>query len=325
MARCKPAPSQARVSAPCRPEWRPRTQKPPPRRKDSNRDSTNAQSGSSSVHAPCASDGPGMGECSRAAGNTVLRNGKIVTMDRTKPSAEALAIRGDTILAVGSNQELQQHIGKSTQVIDLAGKLAIPGFIEGHGHLTGLGSARMSLNLMTVKNWDQVVSMVAESVTRAQPGDWILGRGWHQEKWDKKPAPNVEGFPTQESISKVSPNNPVLSLTPAATPPSPMRVPWRSPASTKTLPIRQGARSSGTRRAGPREFCARRRRGWSAKPWPRRAAGALPSRFKPRRARKSSWQSRSALRKASRVSRTQALPLPRSTCSRSWLRKASSA
>ena len=147
--------------------------------------------------------------CAQPA-DTVLRNGKIVTMDRTKPSAEALAIRGDTILAVGSNQEVQRHIGKSTQVIDLAGKLAIPGFIEGHGHLTGLGSARMSLNLMTVKNWDQVVSMVAESVTRAQPGDWILGRGWHQEKWDKKPAPNVEGFPTHESISKVSPNNPVL-------------------------------------------------------------------------------------------------------------------
>jgi predicted amidohydrolase YtcJ len=142
--------------------------------------------------------------------DTVLRNGKIVTMDRTKPSAEALAIRGDTILVVGSNQEVQGHIGKSTQVIDLAGKLAIPGFIEGHGHLTGLGSARMSLNLTTVKNWDQVVSMVAESVTRAQPGEWILGRGWHQEKWDKKPTPNVEGFPTHESISKVSPNNPVL-------------------------------------------------------------------------------------------------------------------
>ena len=207
----------------------------------------------------------------------ILRNGKIVTMDRTKPSAEALAIRGDTILAVGSNQEVQQHIGKSTQVIDLAGKLAIPGFIEGHGtDLTGLGSARMSLNLMTVKNWDQVVSMVAESVTRAQPGDWILGRGWHQEKWDKKPAPNVEGFPTQESISKVSPNNPVLLTEPAATPPSPMRAPWRSPASTKTLLIRQGARFSGTRRAGPREFCARRRRGWSAEPWPRRAVRRSP-------------------------------------------------
>jgi predicted amidohydrolase YtcJ len=142
--------------------------------------------------------------------DTVLRNGKIVTMDRSKPSAQALAIRGDTILAVGSNQEVQGHIGKSTQVIDLAGKLAIPGFIEGHGHLTGLGSARMNLNLMTVKNWDQVVSMVAESATRAQPGEWILGRGWHQEKWDKKPAPDVEGFPTHESISKVSPNNPVL-------------------------------------------------------------------------------------------------------------------
>jgi predicted amidohydrolase YtcJ len=142
--------------------------------------------------------------------DTVLRNGKVVTMDRSKPLAEALAIRGDTILAVGSNQKMQGHVGKSTQVIDLAGKLAIPGFIEGHGHLTSLGSAKLSLDLMTVKNWDQVVSMVAESVTRAQPGEWILGRGWHQEKWDKKPAPDVEGFPTHESISKVSPNNPVL-------------------------------------------------------------------------------------------------------------------
>jgi hypothetical protein len=67
----------------------------------------------------------------------------------------------------------------------------------------------LSLNLMKVKNWDEVIQMVADAVAKAKPGDWIVGRGWHQEKWDKTPEPNVEGFPTHEALSKVSPNNPV--------------------------------------------------------------------------------------------------------------------
>src|SRR2546427_10918363 len=64
----------------------------------------------------------------------VLRNGKIVTMDAAKPQAEAIAVRGDTIVALGSNREIEKFIGRSTKTIDLAGKLAVPGFIEGHGH-----------------------------------------------------------------------------------------------------------------------------------------------------------------------------------------------
>ncbi|MEX1275157.1 MAG: amidohydrolase [Bacteroidota bacterium] len=140
----------------------------------------------------------------------VLRNGKIVTVDDKKPEAEAVAIRGDLIVAVGSNDEIQRHIGPSTEVIDLEGKLAIPGFIEGHGHFMGIGQAKMNLNLMHVRDWDEVVSMVKEAAGKARPGEWILGRGWHQEKWDKRPQPAVEGFPTHESLSKVSPNNPVL-------------------------------------------------------------------------------------------------------------------
>ncbi len=140
----------------------------------------------------------------------VLRNGKIVTVDDEKPEAQALAARGDTIVAVGTNEEIQPYIGSATEVIDLEGRLAIPGFIESHGHFTGVGQAKMSLNLMHVKNWDEIVQMVAEAVTRAEPGEWIVGRGWHQEKWDRKPEPNVEGFPTHESLSKVSPDNPVL-------------------------------------------------------------------------------------------------------------------
>lgn len=140
----------------------------------------------------------------------VLTNGKIVTVDDTKPEAEALAVRGDVIIAVGSNKEIQPYIAEATKVLDLEGKLATPGFIDAHGHFTSIGQAKMRLDLMHVKNWDEIVAMVKEAVQKAQPGEWILGRGWHQEKWDKTPEPNVDGLPFHHSLSKVSPDNPVM-------------------------------------------------------------------------------------------------------------------
>src|SRR5205823_4373099 len=66
-----------------------------------------------------------------------------------------------------------------------------PGFIEGHGHFLGLGQSKMNLNLSGVRSWDEIVAMVAAAAREAKPGAWILGRGWHQEKWDKPPQPNV--------------------------------------------------------------------------------------------------------------------------------------
>jgi predicted amidohydrolase YtcJ len=140
----------------------------------------------------------------------VLRGGKIVTVDDSKPEAEAVAIRGGTFVAVGTNQEIEPYVGASTEVIELDGKLAIPGFIEGHGHFMGVGRAQMQLDLMGTKNWDEIVAMVAEAVEKAEPGEWIHGRGWHQEKWDKTPEPNVDGLPLHHSLSEVSPDNPVL-------------------------------------------------------------------------------------------------------------------
>lgn len=140
----------------------------------------------------------------------VLRNGRIVTVEDATPEAQALAVRGDTIVAVGTNDEIAAHVGPATNVIDLAGQLAVPGLIEGHGHFTGIGQAKMGLDLMAVKSWDEIVAMVADAVKQARPGQWIVGRGWHQEKWDAPPVPNVEGFPTHDAVSKVSPDNPVL-------------------------------------------------------------------------------------------------------------------
>jgi predicted amidohydrolase YtcJ len=140
----------------------------------------------------------------------VLRNGHIATVDDAKPQAQALAARGDTLVAVGTDAEIAPYIGPRTKVIDLQGRRAIPGFIEAHGHFTSVGDARIVLNLTRVKNWDEIVAMVKDAAAKARPGEWIRGRGWHQEKWDRRPEPAVEGFPTHQSLSAVSPNNPVV-------------------------------------------------------------------------------------------------------------------
>ena len=144
-----------------------------------------------------------------AQADLVLRNGKIVTMEAAHPTAQAIAVRGGMVLAVGSDADMKALTGPRTRVVDLSGKLAIPGFIEGHGHFMGVGQYKMNLNLRNARNWDEIVAMVADAAKKAPPGAWILGRGWHQSKWDKTPAPNVQGFPVHADLTKVSPNNPV--------------------------------------------------------------------------------------------------------------------
>lgn len=140
----------------------------------------------------------------------VLLGGKIVTMDAKQPAAEAVAVRGDRIVAVGTDKEISGLVGDATRVIQLKGRLAIPGFIEGHGHFVGLGQSMMMLDLRKAKSWDDIVKQVEEAALKATPGEWIIGRGWHQEKWDRKPEINVNGYPTHTALSRVSAKNPVL-------------------------------------------------------------------------------------------------------------------
>ena len=139
-----------------------------------------------------------------------LINGHVVTVDSAKPEAEAVAIAGDRILAVGTNEEIRRHIGASTRVMDVGGRLVIPGFIEGHGHLLGLGDTKRRLDLTTARTWDEIVARVAAAARSMPRGAWILGHGWHQEKWDRAAAPTVEGYPVHASLSAAVPNNPVL-------------------------------------------------------------------------------------------------------------------
>jgi predicted amidohydrolase YtcJ len=140
----------------------------------------------------------------------VLRNGTVVTVDESRPQAEAVAVANGRIVAVGSDREIDRYVGPSTDVIDLDGRVAVPGFIEGHGHFMSLGNAKIILDLTQVKNFGEIVAMVSHVASDAAPGAWISGRGWHQEKWDELPDDAVEGVPTHAALSAVSPDNPVI-------------------------------------------------------------------------------------------------------------------
>lgn len=145
-----------------------------------------------------------------AIADLILINGKIITMDDAVPEAEAVAIHGDIIAAVGSTEDIQRHIGQGTEIIDLQGMIALPGFIESHAHLIGLGQSKMILDLTTARSWSDIVAMVGSAVGGKQPGAWITGRGWHQDKWADVPSPNIGGLPYHDDLDRVAPVNPVL-------------------------------------------------------------------------------------------------------------------
>jgi predicted amidohydrolase YtcJ len=153
------------------------------------------------------------GACSGAEGDgadLVIRGGTIITVDESNPEVQALAAIDGRIVALGTNDEIDAFVGASTEVVELNGATAVPGLIEGHAHYMGVGQSTLQLNLMDVANWGEVVDMVAAAVAQAEEGVLITGRGWHQEKWDERPQPSVDGLPHHDELSAVSPDNPVI-------------------------------------------------------------------------------------------------------------------
>ncbi|HIA27827.1 MAG TPA: amidohydrolase, partial [Planctomycetes bacterium] len=140
----------------------------------------------------------------------VVTGGRVVTVDSEEPEVRALAARGESIVAVGSEAEISTLIGPDTTVIDLDGRLVVPGFIDGHGHFISLGNSLLSLDLRPARTWSGVVAIVKGAVAKAAPGELISGRGWHQEKWDHPPQSVFEGLPYHHSLSAISPDNPVI-------------------------------------------------------------------------------------------------------------------
>jgi predicted amidohydrolase YtcJ len=140
----------------------------------------------------------------------ILLNGNFFTADSLHPQVSALAVAGDRIMALGSDADMRALADASTQIIDLQGAFAMPGFIEGHGHFAGLGKSLQNLNLLNTKSWAEITQQVAEKVKTAPPGTWIEGRGWHQEKWTQTPARTVNGYPFHDDLSAVSADHPVV-------------------------------------------------------------------------------------------------------------------
>jgi len=134
----------------------------------------------------------------------VLLNGKVATMNDNLTMLEAVAIKGDHILLAGFNKDVQVCIGSSTKVIDLEGKLVLPGLIDAHAHFASYGAFLENLDLKGTTSYQQILDMVAEKVKKVHRGEGIQGRGWDQNNW------KIKKFPTHDALSKVAPENPVI-------------------------------------------------------------------------------------------------------------------
>lgn len=142
----------------------------------------------------------------------VLYDGRIVTLSARLPQAQAIAVSGRRILAVGSDATIKRLITARTTTIDLHGMTVVPGFIDSHAHFlqTGQALSELDLGASSAPTWDDIVRKVAVAARHARPGEWIVGSGWHQEHWRQAPQPNFEGLPTGRQLDAVSPDNPVL-------------------------------------------------------------------------------------------------------------------
>ena len=147
--------------------------------------------------------------CESQKADMIIHNGMIYTMNDLNPTAEAVAVSSGKIIALGKYTDLDPLITPRTKIINLRGATMTPGIIEGHGHFYGLGLAKMQLDLSKTESYQDLVDMVSDAVENSKPGEWILGRGWHQSKWSDDKSDFVKGFQTHERLSEISPNNPV--------------------------------------------------------------------------------------------------------------------
>ena len=147
--------------------------------------------------------------CESQKADMIIHNGMIYTMNDLNPTAEAVAVSSGKIIALGKYTDLDPLITPRTKIINLRGATMTPGIIEGHGHFYGLGLAKMQLDLSKTESYQDLVDMVSDAVENSKPGEWILGRGWHQSKWNDDKNDFVKGFQTHEQLSEISPNNPV--------------------------------------------------------------------------------------------------------------------
>lgn len=142
-----------------------------------------------------------------ASADMVLTGGKILTMDTANPRAEALAVRGGRILAVGSDQQIKRRVSATTKVVDLAGKHVTPGLIDAHSHVIGFGQMQLKYVLLRppkVNSFETLNNELAKAAKETPPGQWIVGRGFSEFREGR--------FPRRWELDDATPNHPVLII-----------------------------------------------------------------------------------------------------------------
>jgi predicted amidohydrolase YtcJ len=134
----------------------------------------------------------------------IVVNGRVYTVDDSRPLVSAFAIKNGRILFAGSEREVRALAGSKTRILDVAGATVIPGMVDAHAHLAGLGNSLANVNLAGSKTYEEVIARVVARAKDVKPGEWILGRGWDQNRWPDKE------FPTHEALTRAFPNNPVV-------------------------------------------------------------------------------------------------------------------
>ena len=132
----------------------------------------------------------------------VLGNGNIYTVHDKQPKAEAIAVKGDRIVFVGSNEDAKKF--HAAKVIDLRGRTLVPGLTDSHCHIFGIGEREMRLNLEGTNTLGDFLNKVKARVAQTSTGKWITGRGWIETFW------NPSKFPTRQDLDKIAPDNPVF-------------------------------------------------------------------------------------------------------------------
>lgn len=134
----------------------------------------------------------------------IVVNGRVYTVDDFRPMVSAFAVKNGRILFAGSDREVRALAGAKTRVVDVGGATVIPGMVDAHAHLVGLGNSLANVNLAGSETYSEVISRVVAHAKDVKPGEWIFGRGWDQNRWPDKQ------FPTHEALTKAFPDNPVV-------------------------------------------------------------------------------------------------------------------
>src|SRR4051794_19688333 len=139
----------------------------------------------------------------KPAADLIITNAKIWTVDKIRPNAEAMAVLGERIVAVGSATEVDAWHGPQTKVFDAQGKLLLPGFNDAHVHFVDGGEHLQAVQLKDAASPEEFARRIGERVRATPKGEWIIGGDWDEQKWSP---PNL---PTRELVDPLTPDTPV--------------------------------------------------------------------------------------------------------------------